>query len=145
MNIPSNNNNQASVPVKIHLNKESNQIFNNDTVNEHVSTTNNDVGIPSKIKYVNIPRNINVSVSQNENVNIPFNNNNQLSVPVKVHLNKESNQIFNSDTVNEYMSTSNNDIDIPSKIKDVNIPRNINVNVSQNENVNIPSVNVNIH
>ena len=69
---------------------------------------------------------------QNINVNIASNNNNQLSVPVKVHLNKESNQIFNSDTVNEHMSTSNNDIDILSKIKDINIPRNINVNVSQN-------------
>ena len=67
-----------------------------------------------------------------KNVNILSKNNNQLSVQVKDHLNKESNQIFNSDTVNEHMSTSNNDIDILSKIKDINIPRNINVNVSQN-------------
>ena len=53
---------------------------------------------------------------QNINVNIPSNNNNQVSVPVKVHLNKESNQIFNSDTVNDHVSTTNNDIDIPTKI-----------------------------
>ena len=64
MNIPSNNNNQASVPVKIHLNKESNQIFNNDTVNEHVSTTNNDIDIPSKINDADIPKNINVNIPQ---------------------------------------------------------------------------------
>ena len=116
VNIPSNNNNQASVPVKVHLNKESNQIFNSDTVNDHVSTTNNDVGIPTKIKDVDIPKNINVNVPQNKNVNIPSNNNNQLSVPVKVHLNQESNQIFNSDTVNDHVSTTNNDIDISTKI-----------------------------
>ena len=81
---------------------------------------------------------------QNINVNIPSNNNNQVSVPVKVHLNKESYQIFNSDTVNDYVSTTNNDIDISTKIKDVNIPQNINVNIPQNKNMNIPSVNVDI-
>ena len=72
---------------------------------------------------IDILKNINVDIPQNENVNILSNNNNQASVPVKIHLNKESNQIFNSDTANENLSTTNNDIDIPTKIKDVDIPQ----------------------
>ena len=60
---------------------------------------------------------------QNKNLNIPSNNNNQLLVPVKVHLNKESNQIFNSDTANKNLSKTNNDIDISPKIKNVDIPQ----------------------
>ena len=42
------------------------------------------------------------------------------------------------------MSTTNNNIDTPTKIKDVDIPKDINVNIPQNKNVNIPSDNVNI-
>ena len=81
-----------------------------------MSTTNNNIDTPTKIKDVDIPKDINVNIPQNKNVNIPSNNNNPASVPVKVLLNKESNQIFNSDTVNDHVSTTNNDIDISTKI-----------------------------
>ena len=87
-------------------------------------------------------KNINVNILQTKNVNIPSNNNNQLSVPVKVHFNKEFNPVFNCDSVNEYVSTSNSDIDIQKRIRDVNIPQNVNDN--QHKNVNIPPVNVDI-
>ena len=55
MNILSNNNNQSSVPVKVPLNKVSNQLFNNDTVKDHDLTNNKNVGIPNK-KDVDIPQ-----------------------------------------------------------------------------------------
>ena len=48
MEIHSKNNNQASVPVKVLLNKVYNQLFNNDTIKYHDSTNNKDVGIPNK-------------------------------------------------------------------------------------------------
>ena len=51
MNIPSNNNNQSSVPDKFPLNKVATPIFNIVTVN---ATTNNDVGLSTKIN-VDIP------------------------------------------------------------------------------------------
>ena len=92
-----------------------------------MSTTNNDVDIPTKINF-DIPNNINVNIHQNKNVNIPSNNNNQLSVPNKVPLNKESNPVFNCDSVNEHVSPSNSDVGIPTKIKDVDIPQNVNDN-----------------
>ena len=85
-------------------------------MNKHVSKCNSDIDIPTKIKDVDMIQNKNVNIHHNKNMNIPSNNNNQASVPVKVHLNKESNQIFNSDTVNDHVSTTNNDIDIPTKI-----------------------------
>ena len=69
MNIPSNNNNQLSVSFKVHLNNKSNPVFNCDSVNEHVSPSNSDVGIPTKIKDIDIPQNINDN--QHKNVNIP--------------------------------------------------------------------------
>ena len=50
VDIPSKNDNQSSVPVKVPLNKVSNQFFNNDTVNDHVSTNNKDFGIPTTKK-----------------------------------------------------------------------------------------------
>ena len=89
-----------------------------------------------------MPQNINVNMPQNKNVNIPSNNNNQLSVPAKVHLNKESNPVFNCDSINEHVSSSNSDIDIQTKIKDVDIPQSVTDN--QHKNVNIPPVNVDI-
>ena len=49
-----------------------------------MSTSNNDVSIPIKIKDVDIPKKVNVNIPQNKNVNIPFNNNNQTSVPDEV-------------------------------------------------------------
>ena len=52
MDIPSNNNNQASVTDKVPLNKVATPIFNIVTVN---ATTNNDIGIPTKIN-VDIPK-----------------------------------------------------------------------------------------
>ena len=58
MNIPFNNNNQESVPDKVHLNKVTTRNFNSVTVDDHVSTTNNDVSIPTKIKNVDIPKKI---------------------------------------------------------------------------------------
>ena len=51
MHIPFNNNNQASVPDKVPLNKVATPIFNTVTVN---ATTNNDVDISTKIN-VDIP------------------------------------------------------------------------------------------
>ena len=39
MGIPSKNHNQSSVPVKV---------FNSDTVKDHVSVNNKDIGIPNK-------------------------------------------------------------------------------------------------
>ena len=44
--------------------------------------------------------------------------------------------------INEHVSTCNSDINIPTKIKDVDIPQNVNDN--QHKNVNIPPVNVDI-
>ena len=66
---------------------------------------------------MNIPSNINEHIPQNENVNILSN-------------------------INEHVSTCNSDINIPTKIKDVDIPQNVNDN--QHKNVNIPPVNVDI-
>ena len=80
-----------------------------------MSTTNNDVGIPTNIKDVDIPKNEYINIPQHENMNITSNNNNQLSVSVKIHLNKESTQIFNSVTVIDHVSTTNNDVSIPTK------------------------------
>ena len=113
MNILSKNNNQASLPVKVYKQKVSIQIFNSNTLNGHVSTNNYDVCIPKQIKIVarpkninvniikdvDIPKNININIPQNINVNIPSKNNDQSSVPVKLPLNKQSIQIFNSDIV----------------------------------------------
>ena len=53
VDITSKNNNQPSVPVKVPPNKVSNQSFNSETVKDHVSTNNKDVGIQNK-KDVNI-------------------------------------------------------------------------------------------
>ena len=47
MDIPSKNNNQPLVHVKVPVNKIYNQFFNSDTVKDHVSTNNEDVGIPN--------------------------------------------------------------------------------------------------
>ena len=55
MEIHSKNNNQASVPVKVLLNKVSNQLFNSDTIKDHDLTNNKNVGIPNK-KDVDIPQ-----------------------------------------------------------------------------------------
>ena len=52
MNVPSNNNNQTSVPDKVSLNKVATPIFNTVTVN---TTSNIDGGIPTKIN-VDIPK-----------------------------------------------------------------------------------------
>ena len=60
-----------------------------------------------------------VNIPHNENVNILSNNNNQLSVSVKVSLNKVVNPIFSAVTVN---ATTNNDVSIPTKIN-VDIPK----------------------
>ena len=57
------------------------------------------IGIPTKIKDVDIPKKINVNIPQNKDVNIPqnkdgnipSNNNNQSSVHVTVSRNKVSN------------------------------------------------------
>ena len=50
MNIPSNNNNQVSVPDKVPLNKVATPtpIFNTVTVN---TTTNKDVGLQTKMNF----------------------------------------------------------------------------------------------
>ena len=45
MDIPSENNNQSSVNVNVPRNKVSNQLFNSDTVFDHVSTINKDDSI----------------------------------------------------------------------------------------------------
>ena len=55
MNIPLNINNQSSVPVKVSTSIVATPIFNSVTVDDHVSTTKNDVDIPTKI-VVNIPK-----------------------------------------------------------------------------------------
>ena len=55
VNIPSKNNNQSSVHVKVLRNKVSNQLFKSNTVNDHVSTNDKDVSIPKK-KDVDIPK-----------------------------------------------------------------------------------------
>ena len=66
-----------------------------------------------------------VDIPQNIHVDIPSKNNNQELVPVKLSTKKVSNQIFNCDTVKYHVSTNNNDVGIPKKIKDVDIPKNI--------------------
>ena len=48
MDILSKNNNQSSVHVTVPRNKVSNQLFNSDTVEDHVSTNDKDVNIPKK-------------------------------------------------------------------------------------------------
>ena len=48
MDIPSKNNNQLSVYVRVPRNKVFFQLFNSDTVKDHVSTDNKDVSIPKK-------------------------------------------------------------------------------------------------
>ena len=75
VNIPSKNNNQPSIPVKVHPNKVSNQSFNSETVKDHVLTNNKDFGIPNK-KNVDIPKKIDADIPQNKYVNIPSKNNN---------------------------------------------------------------------
>ena len=45
--MPSKNNNQPSVPVKLPVNKIYNQLFNSDTVKYHVLTSNKDIDIPN--------------------------------------------------------------------------------------------------
>ena len=77
MDIPSKNNNQSSVPVKVPLIKVSNQFFNNDTVKDHVSTNNKDVGIPNK-KDADTPNKMDVNILQHKDVN-------KLSVHVNIH------------------------------------------------------------
>ena len=76
-------------------------------------------------------------------MDIPSKNNTQSSVPVKVLLNKISNQFFNSDTVKDHVSANNKDVGIPNK-KDVDINQKIDVNIPQNKDMEIPSVHVNI-
>ena len=106
MDIPSKNNNQSSLPVKVPTKKVSKEFFNSDIVKDHISTNNKDVGIPQK-KDVNIP--------QNKDNNISFENNNQSSVLVKVPLNKVSNPFFNIDIAKYHVSTNNKDVGIPQK------------------------------
>ena len=121
MNIPSKNNNQSSVPVKVPSNKTSNQFFNSDTVKDHVSTNNKDVGIPKPKKNVDIPQKMDVNIPQTKDMDITCKNNNQSSVPVKVPFNKVSNQFLDNETVKDHVSTNNKDVGIPNK-KDVDIP-----------------------
>ena len=83
-----------------------------------------------------------VNIPQNKDVDIPSKNNNQVSVPVKVPLNKLSNQFFNNKTVKNHVSANNKDVDISNK-KDVDIPQNKDVDIPQHKDVNIPSVHVN--
>ena len=56
VDIPSKNNNQSSVLVKVPRNKVSNQLFNSDIVNNHVSTNNKDVRIPNQKKCRHTPK-----------------------------------------------------------------------------------------
>ena len=65
----------------------------------------------------------NVDIPQNKDMDIPSRNNNQSSVHDKFYRNKVFNQLFNSDTVNDHVSTINKDVSIPQK-KDVDIPKN---------------------
>ena len=55
VNIPSKNNNQSSLHIKVPRNKLLNQLFNSDTVKYHVSTNDKDISIP-KNKDVDIPK-----------------------------------------------------------------------------------------
>ena len=112
---------QPSVPVKVPPNKVSNELFNSDTVNDHVLTNNKDVSIPKK-KDVDISK-INVNIPHKKDLDIPSKNNNQSSVHAKVSYNKVFNQLFNSDTVKYYVSTINKDVSIPPPKKDVDIPQ----------------------
>ena len=114
VNISFNNDNQASVPDKVPLNKIATSIFNTVTVN---ATTNNNVGIPTKINVDILKKRVNIP--HNKNVNIPSNNNNQASVPDKVPLNKVATQLFNTVTVN---ATTNNDVGIQTIIN-VDVPK----------------------
>ena len=63
-----------------------------------------------------------VDIPQNNNMNIPLKINNQSSVPDNVSTKIVATPIFNSVTVNDHVSTSNNDVSIPTKIN-VNIPK----------------------
>ena len=100
--VPSNNNNQTSVPDKVSLNKVATTIFNTVTVN---STTNKDVGVPTKIN-VNIPKRKKFNIPNNEKFNIPSNINEH--IPQKKKVNILSN-------IDEHISTCSSDIDIPSQ------------------------------
>ena len=102
MDIRSKNSNQSSVHLKVPRNKVFNQLFNRDTVKDHVSTNNKDVSIcrHTPKKYVNIP--------QNRDVDIRSKNNNQSSVHVKISRNKVYNQLFNSVRYRNSMSTYHN-------------------------------------
>ena len=59
---------------------------------------------------------------QNKDVNIPSKNNNQSSVHVTIPRKNVFNQLFNSDTVKDHVSTNDKDVSIP-KNKDVDIPK----------------------
>ena len=64
----------------------------------------------------------NVNTPQRKNVNILSKNNNQSLVHVTVPRKKVSNQLFNSDTVKDHVSTNDKDVSIP-KNNDVDIPK----------------------
>ena len=100
--------------MNIPRNKVFNQLFNSDTVKDHVSTNNKDVSIP-KQKDVDIPKIKDVNIPQNKVVNISSININQSLVHIKVSCKKLSNQIFNSDTVKDHVSTNNKVVSIPKK------------------------------
>ena len=64
----------------------------------------------------------NVNIPQRKNVNILSKNNNQSLVHVTVPRKKVSNQLFNSDTVKDHVSTNDKDVSIP-KNNNVDIPK----------------------
>ena len=56
-----------------------------------------------------------IDIPQNKDVDIRSKNNNQSSVHLRVPRNKVFNQLFNSDTVKDHVSTNNKDVIIPKK------------------------------
>ena len=140
MDIPSKNSNQSSVLVTVPHNKASNQLFKSDILNHHVSTNNKDVSIPTTKKGSRHTKNKR-KIPQKQNVDIPSKNSNQSSVLVTVPCNKASNQLFNSDTVNDHVSIINKYISIPKQIRISTYPKKN--DIPQKQNVNKPSKNSN--
>ena len=117
--MPSKNNDQSLVHVKVSRNKVSIQLFNSDTIKDHVSTNHKDISIPKK-KDIDIPKK--KMSPQNKDMDIPSKSNNQSSVHVEVPRNKASNLLFNSVRYRYAISTYHDGCQHTMCLYDVSIP-----------------------
>ena len=71
--ISSKNYNQSLVHVKVSRKKVSNQLFNSDTIIDHVSTSNKDISIPTE-KSTYLKRNLDIPQKKDVDIHSKSNN-----------------------------------------------------------------------